>query len=106
MKFFLPDISDAQTALEAYQACRLNCEKQTGTGTLPRRIFCVRYRHDGVEHIAAVGRADYSEGIVTCIFETPAMYLVCTRSRGFPGGFPILVGKDKVSDIEDFFEDQ
>lgn len=63
-----------------------------------RRIFSLRYRHDGVEAIAQVGECDIGGEIVLAIFES-VTYVVCTPNRGAFRGEPILVGKEEVSDV-------
>lgn len=104
MRFFIPKSKDEVQAVEIYEGARTFCEKQTGWKTTNRRIFSVRYRHNGVEYLAQVGSLDYTEGLVICIFETPQCYLVCTPNRGVLRGYPILAGKNDVSDIESFEE--
>lgn len=102
MQFFIPKAKDDGQAGDLYEGARAFCEQQTGWKTTSRQIYALRYRHDGVEHLAQVGALDSLEGLVTCIFETAQAYLVCTPERGVIRGFPILVGRTDASDIEEF----
>ena len=104
MKFFVPHAKDEAEAKRIYEASKKFCEDQTGWRILPKKIRALRYRHEGREYLAGVGAPDYSGGEVLCIFESEVTLLVCTANRGVFRGFPILVGRQEVSDIEYFDE--
>jgi|SRR5437879_1411829 len=104
MKFFVPHAKDEIQANQIYASSKKFCEDQTGWRVLPKKVRALRYRHDGSEYLAAVGAQDYSEGEVLCIFESEVTFLICTANRGVFRGFPILVGRQEVSDIEHFDE--
>jgi hypothetical protein len=105
VKFFVPHAKDEAQARRVYEASKKFCEDQTGWRILPKKISALRYLHDGREYLAAVGSSDYSEGEVLCIFESEVTFFVCTADRGVLRGFPILVGREEVSDIEYFDAD-
>ena len=105
MKFFLPHTKDEAHAKQLYEAAKQFCEAQTGWLILPKKIATLRYRHNGQEHIAAVGYKDCTEGEVLCILESKITFLVCTEDRGVLRGDPIIVGREEVSDVEYFDED-
>lgn len=102
MRFFVPNASDGQQAQQLYEGARRFCEAQMQWQTTQRKIYSIRYRHDGVEYLAQVGSLDYSEGLVVCIFETAQAFLVCTPERGVLRGSPIIVGCPDCSDVEEF----
>jgi hypothetical protein len=102
MKFFLPKAKNAREAEQLYEASRKFCEQQTGCKIRDRRVYSLRYRHNGQEYFAQVGSLDYTEGLVLCIFESEVTYFVCTPNRGVLRGPPVLVGREEVSDVEDF----
>jgi hypothetical protein len=104
MNFFVPHTKNEEQASKLYEASKTFCEEQTGWKVTSKRIFTLRYRHDGTEYLAQVGSKDYSEGEVLCIFESEVTYFVCTSHRGVLTGPPILVGREEISDIEYFDE--
>jgi hypothetical protein len=106
MKFFIPHARDDSEAEHVYEASKKFCEQQTGWRVLPKRIYALRYRHDGKEYFAQVGSEDPTEGLVICIFESEVTYFVCTPNRGVARGDPILVGKGEVSDIQIFDDEE
>lgn len=102
MKFFIPDVLSDEQAKQLYEGALKFSEDQTGWKVLNSFVFAVRYRHDGKEYLAQVGEKDPTDGLVMCIFECPTAFLVCTPNRGVFRGFPILVGRSDVSDVEYF----
>ena len=105
MKFFIPKAKDSKHAQEIYNKAKKFCEYQNGWKIRDTKIYVLRYRHNGLEHIAQVGTLDYTNGLVVCIFESEVTYLVCTPYRGVVKGHPMLVGRNEVSDIE-YFDDE
>ena len=100
MEFFVPNIDDASKAEKFYQGVKKFSEDTLGWSISNRRIFSLRYRHDGTEILAQVGEKDIDGEIVIAIFDASQSYVICTPNRGGLRGDPILAGKDRVSDID------
>jgi len=116
MKFFIPSSPD--NAEDILKATRTFVAEQSNNALTERRIFKLKYRHNGDEYLAEVGkresRRDFGGGpsesvgpTVLIILESikPGPYFVCTLERGVAKGFPVLVGASDVLEIEDFDED-
>jgi hypothetical protein len=110
MEFFFPDAdgqghSDPAKAEELWQACRKGAETETGWDALSRRVFRLRYEHNGRVMEAKVGeREDYYERErVMAIIAFPQCYKICCMIRGFLkiGDTP-MVGLTSVIEVEDF----
>ena len=101
MKFFVPHATSDETAEATWAATKKFAEETLGWNVSDRRIFSIRYRHDGQEYHSQVGREDPTEGEVLIILESNA-YLVCTPNRGVLRGMPILVGKNEAIVVTDF----
>ncbi len=89
----------------AWQACRKGAEDQMGQEALARRVYSVRYVHNGHHSTATVGEPDdyYPNERVIAIIAFPTCYLICSTIRGYAkiGGTPI-VGDHDVLGVEDF----
>jgi hypothetical protein len=110
MEFFFPspdgnEHEDPVRAEELWQACRKGAETETGWEALARRVYRLRYRHNGQTMEAKVGeREDYYERErVMALIAFPNCYKICCMVRGFMkvGDTP-MVGLGDVLDVEDF----
>lgn len=87
----------------AWQACRMG-EEGDVPDTHARRVYRVRYNHNGKTYEAVVGERDALDNqTVMAILAYPGVYKVCLAVRGFlkVGDTP-MVGAHAVLDYEDF----
>jgi len=103
--FFVPMVEpDGQD--KAYQAIVEGAEnpRDMGRPVLPRRIFRLRYLHDGRELTAEVGELDPFDGQpVMAILDQGDCYTIRTLVRGYLEiGEPIIVGKPDVLEVLEF----
>jgi hypothetical protein len=110
MEFFFPSAdgqgqSDPEKAEELWQACRKGVETETGWEALSRRVFRLRYQHNGRVMEAKVGEREdyYGRERVMAIIAFPNCYKICCAVRGFLkiGDTP-MVGLGSVLEVEDF----
>jgi hypothetical protein len=106
--FFVPTVDGKERmpraeAEAAWQACRKGDE-----GDVPdihtRRVYRLRYTHNGKTYKAVVGENDALDNqVVMAILAQPGIYKVCLAVRGFlkVGDTP-MVGAHAVLDYEDF----
>ena len=101
VKFFIPNAKDETQAEEIYQGIKKFAADQVSAPT-DRRIFRIEYQHDGKPSYAEVGKNDpVTKELVMAILEG-VPFMVCTPNRGVLRGIPVLVGKDEITDIQDF----
>jgi len=105
MRFFIPNATSPQEAEHTWEAVRKFEHEQTGWPVAERRIYRLRYRHDGQDLIAEVGQPDARTGETVIAILSSRTYLVCTPTRGVVRGEPILVGHNEVCEVEDFDAD-
>jgi hypothetical protein len=70
-----------------------------------RKIFSLRYHHDGKSYYAEVGKehALNGETVIAILYEEMRkLYHVCTPNRGVARGMSILVGSHEVEQVVDF----
>ncbi len=94
-KFFFPASRSPEEAEANWQSIRAFAQKTTGWQPTERRVYKVKYRHNGRYCEAAVGElhpADKGQEPVCAILETPECWLVCTPYRGVISGEPIMIG--------------
>ncbi len=103
MKFFLPKARDDTEQSRLYDAIRRFSSETLAWQFTPRRVFSLRYRHNGVQALAQVGERDIDGETILAIFESVS-YVVCTPNRGAFRGDPILIGRDEASNVV-FFDD-
>lgn len=109
MEFFFPSADgeeeEASKAEGFWQACRKGAEGDMGTEALARRIYRLRYQHNGKTMEAKVGEREeyYEREMVMAIIAFPNCYKICCLTRGFlkVGDTPI-VGLSSVLEVEDF----
>src|SRR6266571_2400387 len=102
MKFFVPHAKGNEQEQRVYDAIKTFAGETLGWDVSDRKIFSIRYKHDGKDYYAEVGQTEKVEGEeVVAILESNT-YLVCTTNRGVARGMPILVGKEEAYIIKDF----
>jgi hypothetical protein len=106
--FFVPEMPDAASAEQTYQAIRTFVHEQApGWAISDRRIYQLDYTHHGRDYRSRVGAigADLGEPVFA-IFEAvhgdERLYYVCTPNRGVLGGVPFSVGGGEIRRIADF----
>ncbi len=98
MKFFLPTATSEEQQNQIYADIRRFAQATLGWPFTDRRVFSIRYRHNGIEALAQVGERDIDGEVILAIFESTT-YVVTTPNRGGFRGDPILVGREKVSGV-------
>ncbi len=101
-RFFVPAATDAAQAERVREAVIMFTKQTTGWDCSNRRIFRIKYRHEGKNYFAQVGERCPRVGELVVMILDSKTYLVCTQHRGVAGGQPVIVGKDEVYEIEDF----
>ena len=105
MKFFIPAAEDKAQEQRVYTSIKEFLGKELGAVFEQRRVFSLRYVHNGKEFYAEVGKRDAGNGEpIVAILHEPArnLYHVCTTNRGVVRGISILVGAGSVKSCEDF----
>jgi hypothetical protein len=104
MKFFVPEAENEEQAERVYQSVREFVAEQA----MPlddRRIFSIKYTHDGTQYYAEVGQTHALNGervIAILKARNYGLYYVCTPNRGVVRGGPILVGEHHTISTVDF----
>jgi hypothetical protein len=107
MKFFIPVAKNKEVQQEeVYMQIRRHMAEGLRPKFDSRRVYKLRYTHDGKEHYAEVGmpHSQNGEPVIAIFHESGRrLYYICTPSRGVLGGeVPILVGEGNVLSWEDF----
>lgn len=105
VKFFIPAADSVEQEEQAYNGIKAFLGKELGAEFSDRRVYLLRWRHDGKEHVAEVGKTTKFNGeLVIAILYVPLceLYLVCTPNRGVRRGMSILVGGYSVNEFVDF----
>ena len=101
-KFFVPTAQDGENAERIWQSTREFMHQQ-GFQTTDRRIYSMRYTHNGKDCFDKVGETDrYGIETILVMLETTSVYLCCTANRGVYRGEPILTGKGHDTFVMDF----
>ncbi len=105
MKFFVPAANSSEQAENIWQAT-FDFMVSQGFSPTERRIYSMKYWHNGKECFDKVGEKDrYGHEIILIMLETPSVYLCCTANRGVLRGEPILTGKSSDTYVTDFEKD-
>jgi hypothetical protein len=100
--FFVPYAEDTAQSERVWQATKTFMEDQ-GHKVHERRIFSIRYHHNGKECFDKVGVTDrYGLEEILVLLETDSVYLCCTKNRGVIRGEPILIGKNHDTYVTEF----
>jgi hypothetical protein len=107
MKFFIPNAKDDEQRDSIYSAIIKFAEEQTGWKVKSRKIYRIFYKHNGQRYENKVGEPEKINGVtmgetVFAILESSVTFFVCTPNRCVLRGFPILVGREEIMEIEDF----
>ena len=105
MKFFIPYAKDKEQEQNVYEGTRKFLSEELGAEFTDRKIFSLRYHHDGKSYYAAVGKehALNGEPVIAILYEDMRkLYHVCTPNRGVLRGMSILVGSNEVEEVVDF----
>jgi hypothetical protein len=104
MRFFIPSANDPHQAEEVYRKMR-ELIKNSGGSVSERRIYSLRFRHDGTQQTAMVGsdRHCFGNGPVLAIFEGPnGVHYVCTQDSGNLESQPHPVDQAEIIEAEEF----
>jgi hypothetical protein len=105
MKFFIPYAKDKEQEQNVYDATRKFLSEELGAEFTDRKIFSLRYHHDGKSYYAEVGKEHGLNGepVIAILYEDMRkLYHVCTPNRGVARGMSILVGSHEVEEVVDF----
>jgi hypothetical protein len=102
VEFFVPDASTPEQAEDVWNATRKFAGEKMAREIGTRRIFRLRYIHNGKAMTAEVGQPEPLTGEPVLIILDSNPYLVCTPSRGVLRGTPVPVGRHAVSEAVDF----
>lgn len=82
MKFFAPAADSPEQAKSVWQAT-YDFMVQQGFDPTNRKIYSMRYTHNGKDCFDIVGGMDrYGHEMILVMLETPSVYLCCTGNRG------------------------
>ena len=100
--FFVPASRSPEHAEAVWSGTRRLTQDNLDIEIDDRRIFRLRYRHEGETVTAEVGQEEpTSSGLVLMIFDSNP-YLVCTPHRGVFTGTPIRVARESVLESVEF----
>jgi hypothetical protein len=105
MKFFIPFAKDEAQEQDVYGGIHKFLSQELGAVFTDRRVFSLRYHHDGKKYYAEVGKEHSlnKEPVIAILYEDlRKLYHVCTPSRGVVRGMSILVGAAEVEEVVDF----
>ena len=100
--FFVPYAEDTAQAKRVWES---TCEfmRKLGHKVLPKRIYSLRYVHNGNQRLDHVGGKDrYGMEEILVLLETDTVFLCCTANRGVLRGQPILIGKNFDTNLTEF----
>ena len=107
MRFFIPFAKDEDQERSVYDGIRKFLSQELGAVFTDRRVFSLRYHHDGKHYYAEVGKehALNKEPVIAILYEDlRKLYHVCTPNRGVVRDMSILVGAGNVEEVVDFDE--
>jgi hypothetical protein len=105
MKFFIPAAKDEAQEQNVYEGIRKFLTQELGAAFTDRKVFSLRYRHDGKDYYAEVGKPHSLNGepVIAILYEDlRKLYHVCTPNRGVLRDISILVGQHEVETATDF----
>jgi hypothetical protein len=105
MKFFIPFAKDKEQEQDVYEGIRKFLSQELGAVLTDRKIFSLRYHHDGKSYYAEVGKnhALNGEPVIAILYEDMRkLYHVCTPNRGVLRDMSILVGSHEVEEVVNF----
>lgn len=102
MKFFIPFATDDKQAENVWAATKKFAEENLQWKITDRRIFSIKYTHEGKSYYSEVGKQDLRTGEVVIAILESTTFLVCTPNRGVARGEPMLVGINEVESVINF----
>jgi hypothetical protein len=105
MKFFIPYASTPEMAEQVYESIKKFAVSTAHGSPSQRRIFRIKYHHEGKNYQAEVGKEHRRIGEEVIAILESFVYLICSPNRGVVRGGPCMVGYDEVDEIEDFEEE-
>src|SRR5688572_4825773 len=108
MRFFIPVAKDKEQERNVYEGIRKFLSEELGAVFSDRKVFSLKYRHDGKDYYAEVGKVHPLNGehVIAILYEElRRLYHVCTPNRGVLRGMSILVGLHEVEAAIDFDRD-
>lgn len=91
--FFVPAASSPEQSALVWQSIKQFAAETLGWQPTDRRVYSVRYRHNGKNFHSIVGEPhEVTRELVCAILETAHCWLICTPNRGVVRGSPILIG--------------
>src|SRR5437870_10009344 len=105
MKFFIPFAKDQDQERNVYDGIRKFLSQELGAAFTDRKVFSLRYHHEGKSYYAEVGKEHSlnKEPVIAILYEDlRKLYHVCTPNRGVVRGMSILVGWNEVDEVYDF----
>jgi len=106
MKFFMPGITDSEEAEFFYQELAEN--RRITPEESQHRVRKLRWVHNGMKMLAEIGKPldpyfESGDDPALAIFEVDNCYIICTNSRGGPGGEPaVFAGKSHAKSVKYF----
>jgi hypothetical protein len=104
MRFFVPSADDLKQAEEIYHRIRDRIAA-VGGPVIDKRIYRLKYRHDGLPETVVVGsdRHSFGVGSVMAIFEgSDGTHYVCTQSSSASDVEPHALPSSSVVEAEAF----
>jgi hypothetical protein len=104
MKFFIPGADSPEQEQRVYDSIKAHLGKELGATFSDQRIYSLRWKNDGRDYLAEVGKpTDFNGELVIAILleQQRKMFHVCTPNRGVVRGMPILAGLF-VTDLDTF----
>lgn len=106
MEFFVPNTHTRDAAERIYRSIRGFLGEAPGQQRYStRRVYRLRWSHNGNEHQASVGEVTGFNGevVIAILYEFRRdLYHVCTPNRGVNRGNSILAGGSAVTFVDDF----
>ena len=106
MKLFVPESTDEEDALRAWNTLATYVKEIFSWEVSARKVSRIVYGQRGEKHTLEVGEPHPANGqVVVVILDTRGAsmpYLVLTQTRGVERGVPFLVGKDEVTSVKEF----
>ena len=98
----MPHAKSKKQEKTVYESIKKFAKEQLRWNISDRKIFSIRYKHNGKDYYAEVGKKEQVENEEVIAILESTTYLICTPNRGVARGLPILVGKDEARSVVDF----
>ena len=104
MRFFVPSANDVRHSEDLYKTLRDRVAQSSG-GVTDRRIYHLKFEHEGKRQTAVVGSDSHGlgKGPVLAIFEgLNGCFYVCTQDKSVSDAQPHPVQTSAIIGAEDF----